>query len=351
MYNGGVLNALSKLSREELAGKRVLVRCDLDVARDDQGNLTEDFRLQKMVPTLKLLLESDVKQVIICGHLNRPGGQVKEEDRLDKVAKRLSELLGRPINKLNNTLPEKLPGDKLVMLENLRFCSGEEANDELFAKTLASYAEIFINECFSNCHRNHASIAGITKFILPYAGLQLTGEVKMLSSVLSNPKRPLVVIIGGAKLETKVPVIQSFLSIADYILVGGKVGFEALESKKITVSTDQKLVYPLDGAPDNKDIGPQTISKFVKVIKTAQTVVWNGPLGMFEEEQFMVGTKAVAEAIVYLRVNSIIGGGDTIAALQKLDLLDKMTFASTGGGAMLNLLAGNSLPGIAALEA
>jgi len=345
-----VFRLLSNLSENDLTGRRVFLRADLDVEISAAGEVLEDFRLQAMQATFEFLLAQGVGQIIIAGHLGRPEGAVKDDLRLNLVSKRLSEIIGWPIKKLDEAVPQELPADKIVMLENLRFESGEESNDESFARKLASYADVYVNECFSTSHRAHASLVGVPKILPSYAGLQLAREIKTLSTVLKNPARPLVVIIGGAKLETKVPVVNNLKNIADTILVGGKIGFDPQISAERTPSSGQAAIITPTDDIDQKDLGPQTTAEFVGIIKTAKTVVWNGPLGMFEDEKYTTSTKAIAEAVVNPAAKAIVGGGDTIASLQKLGLLDKMGFVSTGGGAMLCFLAGQPLPGLIALE-
>ncbi|MCX6783940.1 MAG: phosphoglycerate kinase [candidate division WWE3 bacterium] len=333
-----MLKLLSSLTNADLAGKKVFVRGDLDA-------LTEDYRLQKMVPTLQFLLDHEVKQIIIGGHLGRPGGKPNETEKLDVIAQRLSKLLGQQINKLDEVIPSSIPSDRIVMLENLRFDQREEKNDPEFAKQLASYADIYVNESFSTSHRTHASFVGIPALIPGYAGLQLEAEVKALTEVMENPQHPLTVIIGGAKIETKLPVINNFLDKADKILVGGAIGFQS-----DLVLTNPKVMIPTDFVGNKEDIGPDTAAAFRKIIEQSQMIIWNGPMGLTEKPEFQNGTKVVAEAVANSSAKKIVGGGDTVAFLQKAGLLDKMGFVSTGGGAMLEYLAGKSLPGLEVLN-
>lgn len=333
-----MLRLLSSLNTADLSGKSVLVRGDLDA-------LTEDYRLQKMIPTLQFLLDHEVKQIIIGGHLGRPGGVPSDKEKLDPIAKRLSELLGQPIKKLDEVTPVSIPSDRIVMLENLRFDSREEKNDPEFAQQLASYADIYVNESFSTSHRAHASFVGIPALIPGYAGLQLEAEVKALTEAMENSEHPLTVIIGGAKIETKLPVINNFLDKADNILVGGKIGFE-----DSPIFTDPKVTIPSDYTGNKEDIGPATSVTFKDVISQSQMIIWNGPMGLTEKPEFQNGTKVVAEAVANSTAQKIVGGGDTVAFLQKEQILDKMGFISTGGGAMLEFLSGKQLPGIAALS-
>jgi len=235
------------------------------------------------------------------------------------------------------------------MLENLRFDPREESNDEEFACQLSKLADLFVNDSFATCHRPHASMVGIPKFLPSYAGLQLEKEVEVLSKVMTNPKRPLAVLIGGAKLETKVPVIDNFLGKAETILVGGKIGFDPSVEKYGHTPLDP-VVLPVDFIGDKRDIGPETVKVFADIIQTAATIIWNGPMGMFEDPAYKEGTENIARAVVSSNAYKVVGGGDTVEVLRTLALLDKMDFVSTGGGAMLEFLSGKTLPGISSLE-
>ena len=368
-----LMRLLSQQNQDQLAGKRVLVRGDLDVAISESGEVLEDFRLGKLIPTLQFLLEGNVKQIIIIGHLGRPQGDKGDKSnrgilKLDRVAESLSKLLGQPITKLDEVIPSIIPEDKIAMLENLRFDPREESNDLEFAKQLSGFSDLFVNDSFATCHRAHASMVGIPKFLPSYAGLQLEKEVEVLSQVMTNPKRPLVVIIGGAKLETKVSVIDNFEGHADVILVGGKIGFDSslagrhigrplqfvtevvASEARVQKGGTTELKLPIDFIGDKKDIGPETVKNFIENIKTAGTIIWNGPLGMFEDPAYKEATENIAGAVAASTAFKVVGGGDTVEVLQKLCLLDKMDFVSTGGGAMLELLAGKELPGIKSLE-
>lgn len=305
---------------------RVLVRADLDVPIEN-GKILDTFRLDCLLPTLRLLQEKQAK-IIICGHLGRPDGKYVEE---------LST------KHLKSYFDEKLGEGNYEILENLRFNPDEEENSEEFSQELANYADIYVNESFANSHREHASIVGVARILPSYAGLRLFEEVEVLSKVLKKADRPLVAIIGGAKIETKKPVIQKFLEISDKVLVGGRLGLDWKEQ------IPQNLLLPVDYAGEDKDIGPETIKLFSEEISKAKAIVWAGPLGMFEEEAFGNGTREIGNDIVNSQAFSVVGGGDTVSALQKFGILEKFNFVSTGGGAMLEFLVKGNLPGLEAL--
>lgn len=341
------------LSDLEVSRKKILVRGDLDVPLKD-GEVIDDFRLKTLLPALSYLLEHEAA-IILIGHLGRPEGKVVESLRLKPVAEAL-EKLDLPISyssildcgEFSNQEIERLTqkGQRILLLENLRFHPQEEENDHAFAGKLASLGEIFINEAFADSHREHASIVGIPKFLPSFAGFQFAKEVEKLSKILENPGRPLVFIIGGAKGETKIPLVKKFAKIADTILVAGELMF-ARELEGIPHTR-----FPVDAVGVN-DIGPRSVELFQRYIRNAQTIVWSGPLGRFEEEKYAQGTREVAAALVESKAEVIIGGGDTVAALDKFGLLYKLPttkFISTGGGAMLELLADGTLPGIEALN-
>jgi phosphoglycerate kinase len=312
-------------------GTRVFFRGDLDVPIEN-GQILEPFRLDSLLETLNYILSKNAKP-IIAGHIGKPDGKVVED---------LSTMQLLPY------FNEKLGEGNFELLENLRFNPGEEKNDPVFAKELASKADVYVNDSFATCHRKHASIVGITEFLPSYAGCELQKEVETLGKLLKNPQRPLVAIIGGAKLESKKPVISVFLEIADFVLTGGKLGLDWKEA------VPAKLILPLDYAGDNKDIGPETIKKFKDIISRAKTILWAGPMGLYEEEEFFTGTKEIAQAIAKASTEdgafSVIGGGDTIAAVNKAGVANKFNFISTGGGAMLQYLAEGTLPGLDALN-
>lgn len=337
---------MKSVREAEVSGKRVILRADLDVPlRQEAGGkrqeVADDTRLKALLPTLKYLLDRGAK-VIVIGHLGRPKGKKDPNLSLEPVAEKLSELSDSEIK-----LIENLEGAKdfkgIAMLENLRFWPEEEKDDSVFAKKLASFGDLYVNDAFAASHREHASIVGIPKHLPSYAGLRLQEEVKELGGVLENPERPLIFIIGGAKTETKKPLVPAFAKIADKVLLGGLLML-ARELEGIP-----NVVFPID-AVDAYDIGPKTLEKYINILKSAKTVVWNGPLGVWEDNRYEVGTRAIAEELALLPGKTVVGGGDTIAALNAFGLASKMSYVSLGGGAMLEFLAGKKLPGLEALS-
>jgi len=304
----------------DVKNKKVLVRCDFNVPLNDKGEIEDDFRIRQTLPTIKYLIEKGAK-VILMSHL-------ANNKSLAPVRKRLSEYLS---------------GEEFTLLENLRRDKREEENDAGFAEELAELGNIYINDAFSVCHRAHASIVGLPKYLPSGAGFLLEKEVMVLSGILTGAERPLVVIIGGVKIESKGKVINQFLKKADYLLLGGKIA-DALSINS------QNLYLPKDKNSDF-DIGPKTIKMFSEIIQKAKTVFWAGPLGRFEEKEFETGTREIARAISEnKRAFKVAGGGDTIFALLKFGLRDKFDHVSTGGGAMLKFLSGEKLPGLEALN-
>ncbi len=392
---------------KNLKNKTVLVRCDFDVplnrgktriATRKNAEIVDDSRLKALAPTIKFLLKNKVKQIILIGHLGRPQGKVVKELSLLPVKNCLEKILKIQIYFIDCGIPsflkdQKVTRDdsKIILLENLRFYPEEEKNDKKFAKKLVNLADIYINECFATSHRAHASINSIQNYLPSFAGLNLEKEIKNLSQVLNSPrkalqrgkpKNPLILIIGGSKIETKLPVINNFINKADYILIGGAVannflkaqGFEVgkslidkkylSEAKKILKKSNNKLLLPLDIVTKNNsvkllneikptdrilDIGPKTILLFNDIINSAKTIVWNGPMGFFENKKFANGTNAVTKNIFKnKKAKIIIGGGETISVIsnQQLIIKNKNIFISTGGGAMLEFLANKKLPGL-----
>ena len=312
-------------------GTKVLVRCDIDVPIEN-GNIGEKFRLDSSLSTLKYIIQKGGFPTI-AGHLGKPKGV--------EVPKLSTKYL---LPYFNETLGE----GKFELLENLRFDPREELNDEGFCKELASRAEIYVNESFATSHREHASIVGITKFLPSYAGITLEKEVTSLKKIMDNPEKPLAIIVGGIKLESKLPVIEKFQSLADFIMLSSMLS--ANWSKEIT----HNMLLADNSDTDSKDINENTRQKFSWAIEKSKTILWAGPLGMYENDEFIAGTKKIAEKISEVTSNngvySVVGGGDTVAAINKLGLLDKFSFVSTGGGAMLEFLASGTLPGITALK-
>ena len=383
----------------DVSGKKVIVRCDFNVPQDENGRITDDKRIVAALPTIKYLLEHNAA-VILCSHLGRPKGEFKMKYSLAPVAERLSELLGQKVTLAKDVIGEdakKLaaalkPGEAML-LENVRFHKEEEKNDPAFAKELASMAEIYVNDAFGTAHRAHASTAGIADYLPAVCGFLIQKEISIMGKALADPARPFVAILGGAKVSDKIGVINNLIEKCDTIIIGGgmsytfmkamgkEIGTSLCEEDKLDLAKDLmkkaedkgvKLLLPVDTvcadhfAADatpvvydagalpadmmGLDIGPKTIELFSDAVKDAGTVVWNGPMGVFEFDAFAVGTKAVAKAIAASHAVSIIGGGDSAAAVVKLGFADKMTHISTGGGASLEVLEGLELPGIACLE-
>jgi len=370
--------------------KRVLVRVDFNLSLDDDGKITDDFRIKEALPTIEYLLKKGAK-VILMSHLGDPEGKFVKKLKMDVVQNRLMEHLDYSIVKAKDCIGKEIedwtkemqPGE-ILLLENLRFHPEEEANNLKFAKSLAKLGDIYVNEAFGVSHRKHASVVGAPKFLPSVAGFCLQKEVEELSKVLFKPKRPLVVIIGGAKVSTKIKVIEKFLEKADKLLLGGalvntvfaatgislgksfieKKVFKIveklnLENPKIQLPNDfvcqnvELSVRGINAVKENEsvfDIGPQSVELFSESIEEAKMIVWNGPLGLIEKKPFNKGTEAIAKAIIKSRAYSIVGGGDTVVFIRKLGLEKKFKYVSTGGGAMLDYLAHETLPGIEALK-
>lgn len=360
----------------DVAKKRVLVRCDFDIPLNKKGKVADDFRIKACLPTIKYLIKKRAK-IILLAHLDRPGGKVDPSLSLGPVQDKLTELLELSILKtpdcVGRAVEEAVAGlepGEILLLENLRFHPEEEENNLDFAKKLAHLGDIFVNETFASSHRVHASIVGIPKFLPAVAGLRLTQEVETLAKAISKPEHPLTVVIGGAKALTKIKVIENLSNLADSILLGGVVANVFMKSKgeDIGKSTSDeegeiylkkinldwsKIHLPIDFLPNKNlilDIGPKTVKTFAEIISKSKTIIWNGPMGVAELEEFASGTKEIAQAIAKTSGFTVVGGGDTIAALNKFGLLGKIDYVSVGGGAMLEFLAGSKLPGIEALK-
>jgi phosphoglycerate kinase len=312
-------------------GIRVFVRCDIDVPIENKV-IGETYRLDNLLPTLKYIIEK-CGIPVIAGHIGKPEGIFSEELSTKQLIPYFNENLGE---------------NKYEILENLRFDSREEQNDDTFAKELSSKAELYINESFATSHREHASIVGITRYLPSYAGFRLQKEIETLDKIITTPDKPLVIIIGGIKLESKLPVIDKFIQKADYILLN------SLLSSSWSKEVPQNLILASNSSLESKDLDQETIEKYKQILDKAKTILWAGPLGMYEKEEYIVGTREIANKIAEVTqeksVFSLIGGGDTIAAVNKVGNLDKFSFVSTGGGAMLEYLAEGTLPGIKALN-
>ena len=382
----------------DLTGKKVFVRCDFNVPMDENQNITDNRRIVGALPTIKYLIDQKCK-IILSSHLGRPKGEFKPEYSLAPVAKELSKLLGQEvlmakdvIGESAKTLAANLQEGQVMLLENVRFHREETDNDPEFAKELASMAEVFVNDAFGTAHRAHASTEGISHYLPSVSGFLIEKELKFLGDALNNPVRPFVAILGGAKVSDKISVIDSLIEKVDTLMIGGAMaytffkaqGYEvgtslcepdkcelALElmekaknkgvklllpvdtviGKEATADTESKTVLCTEIPSDweGLDIGEKTIEMFKEELKNAKTVIWNGPLGLFEIEKFAVGTNAIAKALGEIDATTVIGGGDSAAAVEKTGLADKMTHISTGGGASLEFLEGKKLPGIECL--
>ena len=383
----------------DLKGKKVFVRCDFNVPMDENQNITDNRRIVAALPTIKYLIEQNCR-IILASHLGRPKGEVKPEFSLAPVAKELSKLLGQEVLMAKDVIGESakslaanLQEGQVMLLENVRFHREETDNDPEFAKELASMAEVFVNDAFGAAHRAHSSTSGVAQYLPAVSGFLIEKELKFLGNALNNPERPFVAIMGGAKVSDKIGVIDSLLEKVDTLMIGGgmaytffkaqgyEVGNSICEMDKLDLAKELmekaknkgvKLMLPIDTKigkefkPDTEsktvswteipegwegfDIGEESIKMFAEEIKKAKTVVWNGPLGLFEFDQFAIGTNSIAEVLSQIDATTIIGGGDSAAAVRKAGLENKMTHISTGGGASLEFLEGKKLPGIECLQ-
>jgi phosphoglycerate kinase len=383
----------------DVANKRVLVRADFNVPLGgDNGVITDDSRIQATLPTIKYLTERGAK-IILCSHLGRPKGKVVEKLRMTVVARRLSQILGRKVIVANDGIGPEVdravaalkPGD-VLLLENIRFHPQEEANDNGFAQTLARLADIYVNDAFGACHRSHASIVGITRYLPAVAGLLVEKEIEVLEGLLAHPSHPFAELAGGAKVSDKIKTLENTMDKVDYLLIGGgmaatflkakgyEVGLSLVENDKLGLAAKLMqraakrklpLILPVDVVAAAEvsaeaeynivaveeippqwrimDIGPKTIDSFSRELGRCQTIFWNGPMGVYEIAQFARGTQAMARLLAELEATTIIGGGSTAEIVTELKLADKMTFVSTGGGASLRFLSGEKLPGVEAL--
>lgn len=395
--------SIANLSPADLSGKRVLVRVDFNVPVDDQNQITDDTRIRAALPTIQELAAKGAK-VILTSHFGRPKGTVAEKYRLTPVAERLSQLLGQSVSKPSDCIgPEvdaavaALEPGQVILLENVRFHSEEEKNDPEFAQKLASVADLYVNDAFGTAHRAHASTEGVTRYLRPsVAGFLIEKELQYLQNAIENPQRPLAAIVGGSKVSSKIGVIEALLDKVDKLIIGGGMIFTFYKARGLSVGKSlveedklelaQKLeakaaekgvdlllptdvvvadkfdkdansqTVSIDGIPDGwmgLDIGPDSIQTFQTALSTCRSVIWNGPMGVFEFDRFAIGTEAIARTLADLTssgVITIIGGGDSVAAVEKVGVAEQMSHISTGGGASLELLEGKILPGIAALD-
>jgi phosphoglycerate kinase len=383
----------------EVAGRRVLVRVDFNVPLDEHGRVADDRRIRESLPTVRYLLEQGAA-VVLMSHLGRPGGRVVEELRMAPVGERLAQLLGRPVRVLPDCVgPEveavvaRLQPGEVALLENLRFHPGEEANDPDFAAALARLGDLYVNDAFGTAHRAHASTVGVAAHLPAVAGLLMEKEIRYLSRLLESPEHPFVAVLGGKKVSDKIGVLRNLLERVDAVLVGGgmaytflrsqgyRVGRSLVEEDKVELARElierarargvqlwlpedvvvaerpspevPRRVVPAGEIPEGwmgLDIGPRTAERFAGVIQGARLVVWNGPMGVFELEPFAAGTRAVAEAVARCPGTTVVGGGDTAAAVERFGLLERFDHVSTGGGASLEFLEGRELPGIRVLQ-
>ena len=382
----------------DLNGKQVLMRVDFNVPLDESLNITDELRIVSAIPTIKYCLDQGAKKVVLMSHLGRPKGEVVEKMRLTSVADKLSELLQLSVKKLDDCIGEEVEQavaeseEKVILLENLRFYSQETKNDAAFAEKLSKLGEVFVNDAFGTAHRAHASTEGVTHYLPAYAGFLLEKEIAYLGKVVGAPERPFITILGGAKVSDKIKMIENIMDKVDCFLIGGgmaytflkaqgkQIGNSKLEADKIELAVsilakakekNVDIVLPIDNIAADKfavdaqvqevgdeipegfmglDVGPKTIELYKEKLKAAKTIVWNGPVGVFEMAPFAWGTEELAKYIATLDATSIIGGGDTASAVRCFGVKDQMSHVSTGGGASLEFLEGLELPGIAALK-
>ncbi|MBR2674592.1 MAG: phosphoglycerate kinase [Mogibacterium sp.] len=381
-------------------GKTAVMRCDFNVPLDGD-RITDDIRIQSALPSIEYLLENGAA-IVLMSHLGRPKGEAKPEFSMAPVAKRLTECLGQDVRLVASDIvvdegvkeaAKALKAGEVILIENVRYRAEEEKNDPSFAKELASLGDVFVQDAFGTAHRAHASTTGIADYIPAVSGFLIEKELQFLGEAVNNPKRPFAAIMGGAKVKDKIPVITNLLDKVDILIVGGGMSYTFFKSQGNSIGTslldEEGLelagdilrlaeekgvkfmlpvdvvaadefsndsphdVYAIDEIPDNRmglDIGPETVIAFKEALESAKTVVWNGPMGVFEMDRFAEGTKAIAECLAEIDATTVIGGGDSAAAVAKFGLADKMTHISTGGGASLEFLEGKELPGIAIIE-
>ena len=383
----------------DIKGKKVLVRCDFNVPYDENRVITDNRRIVAALPTIKYLLENNCK-VILCSHLGRPKGEVKPEYSLNIVAEELSKLLGQEVKLSKDVvgedakaLADSLQEGEVMLLENVRYEAGEEKNDEELSKAFASLAEVFVNDAFGTAHRAHSSTTGVASFLPAVSGFLIEKELNFLGTALENPERPFMAILGGKKVSDKIGVIEALIEKVDVLMIGGAMAYTFFKSMgynvgnsiceedkldlarelmekakakgvKLMLPVDTKVGKEFDANTESKtvkyteipdgwegfDIGQETIELYANELKNAKTVIWNGPVGLFEFDQFAIGTNSIAKTLADIDAVKIIGGGDSAAAVEKAGLAEKFTHISTGGGASLEFLEGKKLPGIEALQ-
>ncbi len=340
-----------------MSGSRVLMRCDFNVPLDEAGRISDDFRIRETLPTIEYILQKKGRLVLMT-HLGDPDGKTKKSLSTDIIRKRVAELLDTHVagaadcvgKEIEEATRRMKPGE-VLLLENVRFHKEEQENDKKFSKHLAALGDIYVNDAFSVCHRTHSSVVGVAQLLPSYAGFFLELELQGLERLLKNPKHPVVAVIGGKKIESKLPVINHISKTADAVLLGNILANE-VKSKKVEFQNSSKIFMPQDGIPSQSkefDIGPKTKALYVKVLKRAATVFWAGPLGKYEDARYEGGSLQVAQAIIESNAYSVAGGGNLIAFLGKHRLREKFSHLSTGGSAMLAFLAGEKLPGLQAL--
>jgi len=353
---------MKTLKDYSLTDKRVLVRCDFNVPMDKKGNILDDFRIKKTLPTIKYLIEERAK-IVLMSHLDPESTDIVDKKyNFDKVAERLSELLGFSITKTDNCIgPEiesaanSLEDGGVLLLENLKFHKEETGNDSNFARELSYLGDIYVNDAFGSCHRNYASVVGVPQLLLDHcAGFLLEKEIESLDKIMINPEKPMIAIIGGKKVETKAKFINNISKIADFVIISGLIAKEVTEyssehKQNIKFENPEKIIMPI-GKLGALDISDESIKMFQEKIMQAKTILWNGPFGKFEDKKYSKGTLAIANAIIDSGAFSVIGGGETVEFLNKQGMIDKFSHVSTGGGAMLSYLAGDKLPGLEALK-
>ncbi|MCX6762140.1 MAG: phosphoglycerate kinase [Candidatus Moranbacteria bacterium] len=343
---------IRRIQDADVAGKKVILRVDFNVSLEN-GRAKETFKIKAAKESLDFLISKKAK-VVLLSYFGRPNGKALPEFSMEQLVPDVEELLCVKVKFISDCIGDKvregvgkMVEGEVLLLENVRFYEGEDKNDEDLAKKMADGFDIFINDAFSQSHRNQSSITGITKFLPSYAGFRLQEEIAEMTIVKEHPISPAVAIIGGAKIETKLPVIKFFEEKYDYILVGGKIANEALDQG---IEFSGKVILPIDFVDDRLDIGPKTLEKFEKIISQAKTIVWNGPMGKFEEEKYAISSDEILKAVLASSAFTLVGGGETLEILERNGAMEKVDFVSTGGGAMLDYLGGEKMPGIKALE-